>query len=66
MASPFLTGPEARLADDTLDPWDRPAEEDGMPARALMRVDLPTLERPRRQISGQRRLRGRLRKRGAE
>lgn len=33
---------------------------------ALMRVDLPTLERPRTQISGVVVLGGRLRKRGAE
>jgi hypothetical protein len=69
IASPLLDGFPAAdffLAELTLDPWERPAEEEAMPARALMRVDFPTLERPRRQISGQRRLRGRLRKRGAE
>lgn len=43
-----------------------PASLPLIPASALIKVDLPTLERPRRQTSGIKELKGRLRKRGDE
>jgi hypothetical protein len=56
-----IASPE-RLVDG---PWLRPAALLARPASALINVDFPTLERPRRQTSGMRVFMGMSRKRGA-